>query len=852
MRGLIGRLGHVAWQRWGFAALFLGGGISFAQTEPEEARLEFKEACWFDDELSTALIFVDAIEQPVVILPDFDAEFRFFSWTVETLQNDERGSYVALVEFMPKRSGVRNFPPIRLDSDDRVWVTRPRQIVVGTAYASPEMSFQVHAPKTSVYRGEPIRLDFSWECRLPLGQLRDFRLYPEFFNNASISIVVPRSVVAEEEQFGIPVGGRRVIAHRRPTPLTEAGQMGGARFSIFIRFEEPGVYELPATRLLCTRMLNPNSQSNQYAAYFNNGLFEAPDRSIPYEKIETHCESLRFEVAPLPQKGREESFSGLFAPEGIEVTTSPRELQVGQLMEVRIDVKSATASEMISLGRVDRQSSLRHRFWVGEEMNELWRPDGRTFTVRARPLTVEAGFFPSLTFQTFNPEEGRYDTIRTGLIPLAVQPRDGKGYFNMGSIPGAVYNLAASSGGVWHNEKANTMDEAMNSVVALFADGLWIIAMGGAVAFAVLLPRVRELRRRATDTEYRRRQLAYRRFRKSIAGSEDEVEALRSLIADCYGRRDKALTARDARALLQRSQGEEDLIAAVEDALSQADQAPFRRDSERVALVSQVGALGKRVFALRNRVALALIAVLGLSMGSDALSAADWKAAEAAFAQALETAESSSDSEAIEGRFAEAALKFEACGQAGVRPGIAWYNAGNAWFKSGELGRAIASYRQARNYRPFDERLVESLEATRALRIDALPEIDRDWEWPYRWRQALFSASWIALLSVALFWIRYRNRAWRLAAIASLLWTILLGADLAKEAASDLSEGVLVVDEAYGRKGPSYAYASAFIDPLHNGMELTILEERSGWLRTRLEEGSECWLPKDTVQSIDG
>jgi len=833
-------------------AIVVSVSSSLAQhhPEPEEARLEFKEACWFDDELSTALVFVDAIEQPVVILPESDSEIRFFNWSVESLENDDRGNFVALVQFMPRRSGVRSFPSIRLDSDDRVWATKPRQIVVGEAHQTPEMKFTIAAPKTRVYVGEPIRLDFVWSCRLPLGQLRAFRLSPEFFNDASISIAIPRSQAPEEEQFGMPVGGRRVIATRKESSDTEAGLMGEARFSIFVQFDEPGQFELPATRLLCSRMLNPNSQSNQYAAYFNNGLFESPDRSAQYEKIEAFSEAMRFEVVALPERGREESFSGLFAPEAIEVTAHPDTQEVGQLMEVRVDVISATASEMLSLGRLDRQASLRNRFWVGQEVNELWRPDGRTFTLRARPLTVEASFFPSLSFQVFNPDVGDYETLRTDLIPLTVKPRDGKNYFDMGSIPGAVYSIAESPEGVWHNEKATIMNEAINGAIGALSDGMWIFIVGGAIGFAFLLPRVREWRRRSLDTDYRRRKLAYGRFRRTLAASGDPVEALRSLIADCYARTESALTASDAANLLRSSKGEDSLVRDVENALSEADHAPYYPDPKEASIPDHIGALGKRIFALLGKAALVLLLILVSFERDGSAEAADWTQAEASFEAALALASSSGDSEAIEGKFGEAALQFEACGKEGLRPGLAWYNAGNAWFKAGEVGRAIASYRQAQSFRPLDERLAESLTAARALRVDSLPEAEGNRPWPLRWRKALFSFSWLSLAAVGLLWFRYRSLSWRIATAGVGLWVAALGVDLAKETASGLSAGVLIVDEAYGRKGPSYAYSSAFLDPLHNGMEMTILEERADWVWARLEEGSECWLPGDAVQRL--
>ena len=66
-----------------------------------------------------------------------------------------------------------------------------------------------------------------------------------------------------------------------------------------------------------------------------------------------------------------------------------------------------------------------------------------------------------------------------------------------------------------------------------------------------------------------------------------------------------------------------------------------------------------------------------------------------------------------------------------------------------------------------------------------------------------------------------------------------------------LDEGVLIVDEVYGRKGPGYSYLSSYDDPLHNGMEFSMLEVRGEWLLAILDDGSHCWLPCETVQILE-
>jgi len=40
------------------------------------------------------------------------------------------------------------------------------------------------------------------------------------------------------------------------------------------------------------------------------------------------------------------------------------------------------------------------------------------------------------------------------------------------------------------------------------------------------------------------------------------------------------------------------------------------------------------------------------------------------------------------------------------------------------------------------------------------------------------------------------------------------------------------------------------VDPLHDGLELEIMERRPDWLRARLADGSECWLPEAAVHRL--
>ena len=63
-------------------------------------------------------------------------------------------------------------------------------------------------------------------------------------------------------------------------------------------------------------------------------------------------------------------------------------------------------------------------------------------------------------------------------------------------------------------------------------------------------------------------------------------------------------------------------------------------------------------------------------------------------------------------------------------------------------------------------------------------------------------------------------------------------------------EGVVVAGSVYGRKGPAYRYQQAFLEPLHDGLEFRILDQRDDWLLVTLADDRRCWIPSDQARRI--
>jgi hypothetical protein len=212
--------------------------------------------------------------------------------------------------------------------------------------------------------------------------------------------------------------------------------------------------------------------------------------------------------------------------------------------------------------------------------------------------------------------------------------------------------------------------------------------------------------------------------------------------------------------------------------------------------------------------------------------------------------------------FREAADAFQRIVDSGVHNGRLYYNLGNARLRCGRLGRAIANYLRARQLTPTDARLKENLGYARSLCPYDIPERTERalvrilFFWHYETSLRLrFVAGLIAylvfwvLLIGRTFTIRFAGRS--LAGLCLLAW-VALGASVIIDlrAASAPGEGVVTAEEVVVRKGNGEGYDPQFEQPLTDGVEFELLEQRDEWLHIRLPDGQEGWIPLADAELI--
>lgn len=234
------------------------------------------------------------------------------------------------------------------------------------------------------------------------------------------------------------------------------------------------------------------------------------------------------------------------------------------------------------------------------------------------------------------------------------------------------------------------------------------------------------------------------------------------------------------------------------------------------------------------------------------------------FARAQEPATPADADAAYErGDFAAAIAGYEAALAAGTDHAFVHYNLGNAHFKQGELGRAIASYLRAHRLAPRDARIATNLERARAQQRDrelaagTVPPVLRAVPWLYGrlsldewWTFALVAYFLLVAVRVAAHWTTLDRRGLaRLSVVLVLLaalGTVMGGARYRNEVMR--TTAIAIADEIEVRSGPGRDYALAF--RIHEGLQVRLAERRDVWVRIELGGDLTGWVPASSIEPL--
>ena len=205
-----------------------------------------------------------------------------------------------------------------------------------------------------------------------------------------------------------------------------------------------------------------------------------------------------------------------------------------------------------------------------------------------------------------------------------------------------------------------------------------------------------------------------------------------------------------------------------------------------------------------------------------------------------------------QGKFKDAAQAYEKVLPSSFSSPALYFNEGNAWFKSGEMGRSIIAYRQAMGLTPHDADLQANLQFVRN-QVQGPTLRGARWQ---NWINTLTLNEWTVLETV-LIWttllllmilqikpgLKVSLRSWTVAAsCACVVVGSCLGFTYSQRSAQT---AVVVLPEVTVRTGPFNESQNAFV--VHDGAELRVVDQKDNWLQVSDGAHQIGWINQDAA-----
>jgi tetratricopeptide (TPR) repeat protein len=207
-------------------------------------------------------------------------------------------------------------------------------------------------------------------------------------------------------------------------------------------------------------------------------------------------------------------------------------------------------------------------------------------------------------------------------------------------------------------------------------------------------------------------------------------------------------------------------------------------------------------------------------------------------------------------RFREAAELYDRQIESGERNAPLFYNAGNAWYRAGDLGRAILNYERALALEPAHPEARANLQLARDKASALELTRTRADKWigriqPSHYTLAAAVAFWVAAFAFAALWLgRRRSRPLvALAAAALLIFAAALAALYRLETGTRGAARAIVTGEKIEARLATADNAGSVL-ALPPGSEIAILSTRGEWSYAALPNNLRGWIPAASAERV--
>jgi len=217
-----------------------------------------------------------------------------------------------------------------------------------------------------------------------------------------------------------------------------------------------------------------------------------------------------------------------------------------------------------------------------------------------------------------------------------------------------------------------------------------------------------------------------------------------------------------------------------------------------------------------------------------------------------------------QGKYADAREAYQQIPKGGYVSGAVFFNLGNAYYKEGDIGKAILNYERARRFMPGDDDLLHNLQLANLQIADRIEPTPRLFIWDFwdKMRQSisLGAATWLAfgvylllICCIGLFVVsrKYARRKLALLVAAVSVVGLLISATILIGKIDEIHStdtAVVMAQITTAKNSPDDRSSDAFV--LHAGVKVRITDQVNDWLKVRLADGKVGWLQETAVDSI--
>ena len=217
-----------------------------------------------------------------------------------------------------------------------------------------------------------------------------------------------------------------------------------------------------------------------------------------------------------------------------------------------------------------------------------------------------------------------------------------------------------------------------------------------------------------------------------------------------------------------------------------------------------------------------------------------------------------------EAKFEDAITAYEHILKSGVENKAVYFNLGNAYYKVGNLPKALLNYERAKLLDPDDPDVLYNLELANSHTVDKIEKVGQFFlkNWIHKlinkgtsdfWAITSIVAFILLLIAVSVFLFTKLPVFKRLSFYTGILIVFIFIASIdfayvQKKALTERDQAIVFAPSVTVKSSPDNSGTEIFV--IHEGTKVTILDTLGSWKQIQLNDGSQGWLPDVAIEII--